>query len=113
MRLLIAFACAVAFVLFSAAAGTGAPPENGDPRLAPWFESLRQPGTGISCCSIADCRPVDYRVGENGYEVLIEDLWRPVPADKVLQGKDNPLGRAVVCWTPVRGIVCFVRGTEI
>src|SRR6516164_2028992 len=33
-----------------------APPDNPDPALAPWFESLKQPGTGASCCSIADCR---------------------------------------------------------
>ena len=62
---------------------------------------------------MADCRPADYRVGTNGYEVYIEDQWRPVPAEKILQGKDNPLGRAVVCYTPARGIMCFVRGTEI
>jgi hypothetical protein len=30
----------------------------------------------------------------------------------VLQRTDNPVGRAVVCWTPERGVMCFVRGTE-
>jgi hypothetical protein len=90
----------------------GAPPENADPRLAPWFNSLRQPGTGVSCCSISDCRPVDYRLTGSGYEVWIQEQWRAVPADKVLQGHENPIGRAVVCWTPALGIMCFVRGTE-
>jgi len=96
------------------AADTGwtAPPEHADPTLAPWFNSLRQPGTGVSCCSIADCRPVDYRGGPAGYEVWIENAWHKVPADKVLDGKDNPVGRAVVCYTPALGIMCFVRGTE-
>jgi hypothetical protein len=96
------------------------PPANPDPALAPWFQSLQQPGTGISCCSIADCRPTDYRTNGDLYEVLIapgtfdiaEPTWLSVPHDKVLQRTDNPVGRAVVCWTPSRGIMCFVRGTE-
>ena len=25
---------------------------------------------------------------------------------------DNPTGRAVVCYTPTLGIVCFIRGPE-
>lgn len=102
----------LAAAVLTATAVLAAPPDNADPRFAPWFEGLRQPGTGISCCSIADCRPVDYRVGADGYEVFIEGQWHPIPADKILQGKDNPMGRAVVCWTPARGVLCFVRGTE-
>ncbi len=105
-------AVAVTLLTFSALPTVSAPPENADPRLAPWFNSLRQPGTGVSCCSISDCRPVDYRVSGAGYEVWIEGTWRQVPADKILQGRDNPIGRAVVCWTPALGIMCFVRGTE-
>jgi len=89
-----------------------APPPDADPALSPWFHSLRQPGTGMSCCSIADCRPVDYRTTPNGYEVWIEDRWWPVPPEKVLQRADNPVGRAVVCWTKLTGIMCFVRAPE-
>lgn len=33
-----------------------------------------------------------------------------VPADKILHRYDNPTGRAVVCWTPALGIMCFVEG---
>ena len=29
------------------------PPPNADPALAPWFRSLLQPGTSISCCSVS------------------------------------------------------------
>ena len=47
-------------------ASDAAPPENADPNLAPWFESLKQPGSGVSCCSIADCRPVEYRLVADG-----------------------------------------------
>ena len=83
-------AAPIAALSLWALAALAAPPEGAYPRLSTWFESLRQPGSGISCCSIADCRPVDTRVGPAGYEAFIDDRWRPVPADKVLQGKDNP-----------------------
>jgi hypothetical protein len=89
------------------------PPPNADPALAPWYQGLKQPNTGISCCSIADCRATDYRTDGDHYEVLINDKWTIVPKDKVLQHFDNPIGRAVVCWTPALGIMCFVRATEI
>jgi len=89
------------------------PPENADPALAPWFEGLRQPGTGISCCSIADCRTADYRVTHDGYEAFIGGLWREVPPERVLHRDDNPTGRAVVCWTPATGVMCFIKGPDI
>jgi hypothetical protein len=88
------------------------PPDNADPSLAPWFQSLRQPQSGISCCSIADCHTTDYRSNGDSYQVLIEDKWLTVPAEKVLQRVDNPTGRAVVCWTPRLGVMCFVRASE-
>jgi hypothetical protein len=95
-----------------ATAARAAPPPDADPALAPWFNSLRQPGSGMSCCSIADCRPVDYRTVDNHYEAYIEGEWRPVPPDKVITRADNPTGRAVVCWTRLSGIMCFVRGPD-
>jgi len=89
-----------------------APPENADPALSQWFRSLRQPGTGISCCSMADCRTTDYRVVGEGYEALIDGTWRPVPPERVLDHTDNPTGRAVVCYLPSKGVLCFVRPSE-
>lgn len=87
-------------------------PLGADPALAPWYQSLRQPDTGVSCCSIADCRPADARLGPEGYEALIDGNWVPVPPDKVLQHIENPTGRAVVCYLPSQGIMCFVRPSE-
>jgi hypothetical protein len=104
------FVLIVTLSLTSAAAA--APPENADPALAPWFQSLAVPGTGISCCSIADCRPTEYRMVDDHYEALIEGRWTHIPPRKVLDRTDNPVGRAVVCWTRERGIMCFVRGSE-
>jgi len=98
--------------LFGGDGAVAAPPDNADPTLAPWFQSLRQPGTGISCCSMADCRATEYRTSAFGYEALIEDKWLAVPPDRVLQHTDNPTGRAIVCYMPGRGILCFVRPAE-
>jgi hypothetical protein len=102
----------LATALLLTASTDAAPPGNSDPALAPWFQSLRQPETGMSCCSISDCRPVDYRSTGDGYEVFIDGNWLPVPPKKVLQRTDTPLGRGVVCYTPAHGIMCFVRTTE-
>lgn len=88
-----------------------APPEGADPTLAPWYQSLRDPQTGGGCCSIADCRPVEYRIDGDRYEVLWEEKWRPVPPEKVLQQTDNPTGRAVACVYQDK-ILCFVRPSE-
>ena len=83
------------------------------PGLAPWFESLKQPGTGVSCCSISDCRPVQYRLAPEGYEALVGSLWVHVPDDRILRNQKNPLGRAVLCRSPASGtIFCFVPGPE-
>lgn len=101
--------CGIELLLHGAAAQ---PPDTDDPTLAPWFQSLRQPGTGISCCSVADCRLTDYRTTPDGYEAMVEDRWLVVPPEKVLQRVGNPTGKAVVCYTPVSGILCFVRPSE-
>ena len=89
-----------------------APPPDADPSLAPWFNSLRRPWTNALCCSVADCRPVDSRLNDGHYEALIEGEWRRVPDHLILNRNDNPTGRAIVCWTPQVGILCFVRAPE-
>ena len=97
-------------------ASQGAPPEGADPALAPWFQSLQSPA-GTSCCSIADCRPVSYRITGDHYEVLAgrddhgSDVWLAVPPDVVLQRYDNPMGRPVACIYGGR-VLCFVRAAE-
>jgi len=98
--------------LLIGSAAFAAPPENADPSLAPWFQSLKQPGSGMGCCSIADCRPVDSRVVGDHFEAIIQGQWVAVPPEKVLQYQPNPTGHAVACWTPYTGILCFVRPTE-
>lgn len=101
-----------AAVACTAATAIARPPPNADPKLAPWFESLRQPRSGASCCSIADCRPADFRTSGDHYEVKLQRGWTAVPREKILHRLDNPTGRAVVCWTPSVGIMCFVPGPQ-
>jgi len=110
---------AVAVGLALSQAAGAAPPDNPNPALAPWFESLKQPGTGASCCSIADCRTVEFRQDRDGYEVLIDRRWKlsspfwlRVPPNRIIDRTDNPTNRAVVCFTPEAGILCFVRPAE-
>ena len=103
---------AIGVLMMMAALARGTPPEHTDPALAPWFRSLQQPNTGVSCCSIADCRAVEYRINGDHYEAFVDEKWRAVPPEKILQHIDNPVGRAVVCYTPALGILCFVRPTE-
>ena len=70
-------------LLLLAAPADADPPPNADPALAPWFRSLLQPGTSISCCSISDCRATEYRIEDDHYEALIGEKWLAVPPDKI------------------------------
>lgn len=88
------------------------PPKDADMSLAPWFHSLRQPGTGMSCCSVADCRRTDFRIKGNRYEAMVAGKWQAVPPNTVLDRTDNPTGQAIVCYTPYLGIMCFIKGPE-
>ena len=112
LRPLYAVVAAFFMVSLISAFARATPPDNADATLAPWFQSLRQPGTGISCCSMADCRATEYRTSGMGYEAFIDDKWLIVPQDRVLDHQPNPTGRAIVCYMPGRGILCFVRPAE-
>jgi hypothetical protein len=105
---------AIALTLMAGAAipAIAAPPPNANPALAPWFRSLVQPGTGLSCCSISDCRQTEYRIIQDHYEALHGKDWLIVPPDKILRRTDNPTGHAILCWTPQQGVICFIRAPE-
>ena len=105
-----------AFILISCTA-KAAPPENADPAMGPWFRSLMRPDAPTqSCCSEADCRVTEYRNIHGYFEALIDERFTPyappgwtfVPPEKVVRNAGNPLGKAVACWTPSAGILCFV-----
>ena len=97
-----------------------APPPGADPDLAPWFRSLRQPNTDLSCCDRADCRTVQYRIIDGHFQAFIRGefarwqnppfAWVDVPDGSVMHRHDNPTGEGVACWAGMR-IICFVEGT--
>ncbi len=94
-------------------------PAHDDGEFAEWFRALRDPSSGISCCSPGrDCRAVEeYRASDvpGGYQVRDEGMWVDVPPSKVLQNVDNPTGRAVACFGYVDGRIyvrCLVRPAE-
>ena len=88
------------------------PPDNSVLIYSLWFESLYQPATGLPCCSISDCRQTESRIVGSHYEALVEGKWLTVPPETVVERSDNPTGRAVVCWLPWSGILCFVEPPE-
>lgn len=94
-----------AFVAILAPTSAAPPPDLvPNPAISEWFKSLKQPGTSLSCCSISDCRRVDYRIGDDGrYEVMLDGEWNKVPNHLVLRQKGNLVGRAVACYTTIFG----------
>lgn len=118
---LLAMACVA--VLAGIAPALAQPPANYNPALHAWFESLKEPGTGIGCCSESDCHiltPEELKQTKDGYQVRIRNLWVRVPPEKILKHQWNPTGGVVACYGPGRTvddstdivIFCFIRGTE-
>jgi hypothetical protein len=116
---LATFAGLLAGLLFFVAPPRAAPPDNADQSLAPWFRSLRHPGTNQSCCDMADCRRVQYRSAGDHFQAYIGDdfprwsnaphAWVDVPNENVLHRADNPTGEGVACWFQGQ-ILCFIEG---
>jgi hypothetical protein len=102
----------VALILLAIIArADAAPPPDADPTYAPWFRSLKIPGTIISCCDLSDCRPVEYRESADHYQVLWHDRWLDVPPDRVLR-RDNPTGSAQACIVGDGTVLCFVPESQ-
>ena len=114
----------LAVALLLSTPSLAAPPPSGSPQadmMAPyaeWVRGLKNPNTGQGCCSLSDCRVVEYRLTPEGYEAFIDkatfpggpDAWVKVP-DYVVLHKDNPTGFAVACWASWHkdssGFFCF------
>jgi hypothetical protein len=91
-----------------AAAVHAAPPDGADPNgpMADWYRSLHAPDTGTSCCSLADCRPVEARQTADQWEIRTEGGWQSVPSGRVLR-RENSDARPIVC-RRLGEIFCFV-----
>src|SRR5258708_16665184 len=91
---------------------------------------------GLGCCGGYDCKVTEAGLAGDVWEVLIDRQhgfpllvqraesdhevptllpdpgWIPVPPERVLHGQFNPTSRPVACWSPARGIICFVPPPE-
>ena len=98
----------LALGMLLAAGARAAPPTGVDPDgpMAEWYRSLKAPDIGGSCCSIADCRPVEARQVGNHWEVLTETGWLSVLPQRILY-QENLDGRSIACQI-LGEIRCFV-----
>jgi hypothetical protein len=109
----IIIAALAASVVFSARPPRAEPPANADPRMAPFFESLKTEN-GDSCCGIGDCREVRSESPDNSptghWRVFIDsgtfgpsapNNWVDVPDDKVDSKETTPMrpSGAIACWS--------------
>lgn len=116
MKLLIA---ALFFSVITNA--TAKPPEPGSQDaidLAPYSSYLRglHSPSGLPCCDLSDCRFVEAKVTNNHWRVLVRkeqfengpNIWIDVPETAIVRN-ENPTGQPLLCWSPTRGILCFVQ----
>lgn len=79
-----------------------------------WFKSLKQPGSGASCCDVTDCKRTEFTIEGNSYRAIVNGKWMDVPPEKVISNVGNPVGQAIVCYpvtaTQPSDIFCFVPG---
>jgi hypothetical protein len=118
----LAIAAAVGLAIVAASKVQAKPPAGTDPNspISQWFNSLVDPINRVGCCGEADCRPTEARQTPAGHWEAVLDPknypdygltdseWLTVPDDRILRHTENPVGRAVMCWMPGEGILCFV-----
>jgi hypothetical protein len=84
-----------------ASASRASPPEHvlPDEALATWFKSLTEPGTHKPCCSVSDCRFMEYEIRNGQYEITIDNWRYVVPESAIIQMIQNSTGKAVACYS--------------
>lgn len=107
----VAYVAVVAFVVGTAWLywTPGHADERGD-----WFRSLKQPGTGISCCDISDCRRTQAKWHNGQWTAIVRGHPRNIPASRILKDTETIDGEAYVCASEngpaeTATIYCFVR----
>lgn len=83
----------------SSAAIAKPPPGPIDPAIHQWFESLVR-ADGLHCCGAADCRiavPGELRAGQNGFEILLNGEWQPVPEAMMVHRESGPFAATIIC----------------
>ena len=82
-----------------------------------WYQQLKQPGTGFSCCNgtingvEGDCGPTRAYLNDDGqWYAQIDGRWVLVPPRVVLQ-QLAPDGRSHICASKSGLIYCFLGGS--
>jgi hypothetical protein len=82
-----------------------------------WYQQLKQPGTGFSCCNgttngvEGDCRPTRAYLNDDGnWYALLDGRWVPVPPRVVLK-QLAPDGSSHICASKSGLIYCFLGGS--
>jgi hypothetical protein len=83
-----------------------------------WYQKLKQPGTGYSCCNAqtaadpnGDCRPTRAYLHDDGtWRAMIDGRWIPVPPRAVLE-QLAPDGNSHICASKAGMIFCFIGGS--
>ena len=82
-----------------------------------WYQDLKQPDTGYSCCNGSangiegDCRPTRAYLTEEGqWRALIDGQWVLIPPRVVLK-QLAPDGRSHICASRSGMIYCFLGGS--
>jgi hypothetical protein len=116
MRIIVALLAGVAATASGASARDSGQWAQADPDIRQWFNDQWVPGTGMSCCSVADGVQAeeDIRLDADGTShywarftihnaVTGEDIdipWTRVPHGAVLKGPFPPsIGQPIVWWT--------------
>jgi len=75
-----------------------------------WYQDLRQPGSGASCCNFQDCRPVRAYIDEDGqWHALVEGRRIGIPRYLILR-RSAPDGGSHLCMSQTGTVYCFVPG---
>ncbi len=82
-----------------------------------WYQELKQPGTGYSCCNgtsngvEGDCRPTRAYLNDDGqWYALLDGRWTLIPPTVVLK-QLAPDGRSHICANKTGKIYCFLGGS--
>jgi hypothetical protein len=82
-----------------------------------WYQELKQPGTGLSCCNgtingiEGDCRPTRAYLNNDGlWYAFLNGRWVPVPPRVVLK-QLAPDGSSHICASKSGMIFCFLGGS--
>jgi hypothetical protein len=78
------------------------------PSKGEWYRSLVQPGTGASCCDVADCAPARAAYTNGHWVVAGPDGPLDVPPDRILDREPFDGISAYACIVGGK-VYCFVR----